>query len=180
MSDDRGRPAQGLAHGGGDQRGGGAARAAAGARSAAQAERLLEWAAAWPERTWAVEGADGDLAVDPARAFRDRACLLLDAWTSPDHQGQVIEVAGCPLAASVMAGAAALEGRRPWLGHITVMRAVPADPRALATGLLAIAPLLVPTSPRRPAPPVRCTSHRASNGRPSDQLAAFLGRAPRE
>jgi len=27
--------------------------------SAAQAERLLEWAAAWPERTWAVEGAAG-------------------------------------------------------------------------------------------------------------------------
>ncbi len=26
---------------------------------AAQAERLLEWAAAWPERTWAVEGAGG-------------------------------------------------------------------------------------------------------------------------
>ena len=25
--------------------------------SAAQAERLLAWAAAWPERTWAVEGA---------------------------------------------------------------------------------------------------------------------------
>jgi transposase len=27
--------------------------------SAAQAERLLGWAAAWPERTWAVEGAGG-------------------------------------------------------------------------------------------------------------------------
>ena len=27
--------------------------------SAAQAERLLAWAAAWPERTWAVEGAAG-------------------------------------------------------------------------------------------------------------------------
>jgi transposase len=27
--------------------------------SAAQAGRLLEWAAAWPERTWAVEGAGG-------------------------------------------------------------------------------------------------------------------------
>jgi transposase len=27
--------------------------------SAVQAERLLEWAAAWPERTWAVEGAGG-------------------------------------------------------------------------------------------------------------------------
>ncbi len=27
--------------------------------SAAQAERLLAWAAAWPNRTWAVEGAGG-------------------------------------------------------------------------------------------------------------------------
>ena len=27
--------------------------------SAAQAERLVAWAAAWPERTWAVEGARG-------------------------------------------------------------------------------------------------------------------------
>ncbi len=26
---------------------------------AVQAGRLLEWAAAWPERAWAVEGADG-------------------------------------------------------------------------------------------------------------------------
>ena len=26
---------------------------------AAQAEQLLAWAAAWPERTWAVEGAGG-------------------------------------------------------------------------------------------------------------------------
>ena len=46
---------------------------------------------------------DGDLAADPARAFRDRACQLLDAWTSPGHQRQVIEIADCPLAASVMA-----------------------------------------------------------------------------
>ena len=27
--------------------------------SAAQAERLLAWAVAWPERTWAIEGAGG-------------------------------------------------------------------------------------------------------------------------
>ena len=27
--------------------------------SAAQASKLLEWAAEWPERTWAVEGAGG-------------------------------------------------------------------------------------------------------------------------
>ena len=26
---------------------------------AAQAERLLAWAAPWPERTWAIEGAGG-------------------------------------------------------------------------------------------------------------------------
>ena len=28
--------------------------------SAAQAEKLIGWAAAWPERTWAVEGASAD------------------------------------------------------------------------------------------------------------------------
>jgi hypothetical protein len=27
--------------------------------SVAQAQRLLEWAAAWPQRTWAIEGAGG-------------------------------------------------------------------------------------------------------------------------
>jgi transposase len=27
--------------------------------SADQVQRLLAWAAAWPERAWAVEGADG-------------------------------------------------------------------------------------------------------------------------
>jgi len=45
------------------------------------------------------------MAADPARAFRDRAGRLLAARTSPGHQGQVIEIAGCPLAASIMAGA---------------------------------------------------------------------------
>ena len=39
---------------------------------------------------------DGDLVADPARAFRDRAARLLDAWTIPGHQRQVIEIAGCP------------------------------------------------------------------------------------
>jgi transposase len=27
--------------------------------SAGQAQRLLDWAAGWPERTWAIEGAGG-------------------------------------------------------------------------------------------------------------------------
>jgi uncharacterized protein (TIGR03086 family) len=52
---------------------------------------------------------DGDLVADPARAFRDRSGQLLDAWTSPGPQRQVIKIVGCPLAASVMAAMAALE-----------------------------------------------------------------------
>jgi hypothetical protein len=42
---------------------------------------------------------EGDLAADPARAFCDRACQLLDAWTGPGHQRQVVDIVGCPLAA---------------------------------------------------------------------------------
>jgi len=121
---------------------------------------------------------DGDLAADPARAFRDRAGQMLDALTSPGHQRQVIEIAGCPLAASVMATAAALEvAVHGW----DISRACgPRQPipRALATSLLAIAPVLVPRAGRHPlfaAPVIVPTT-----AGPSDQLAAFLGRAPRE
>jgi uncharacterized protein (TIGR03086 family) len=119
---------------------------------------------------------DGDLAADPARAFRDRAGRLLDAWTSPGRQGQVIEIAGCPLEASVMAGAAALEvAVHGWdISRATGQRQP--IPLALATGLLAMAPLLVPRAGRHPlfAAPVTVPATAC----PSDQLAAFLGRAP--
>ena len=49
-------------------------------------------------------------------------------------------------------------------------------PRALATGLLAIAPVLVPRTGRHPlfAAPVAVA---ATDG-PSDRLTAFLGRSP--
>jgi uncharacterized protein (TIGR03086 family) len=120
---------------------------------------------------------DGDLAADPARAFRDRAGQLLDAWTSPGHQRQVIEIAGCPLAASVMAAAAALEiAVHGW----DISRACGQRqqiPRALATSLLEIAHMLVPSTGRHPlfAAPVTVG---AAVG-PSDRLAAFLGRTPR-
>jgi uncharacterized protein (TIGR03086 family) len=121
---------------------------------------------------------DGDLAADPARAFRDRAGRLLDAWTSPGHQHQVIEIAGCPLAASVMAGAAALEvAVHGWDISRACGQRQPI-PRTLATGLLTIAPQLAPRATRHPlfAAPVTVP---ATAG-PSDQLTAFLGRAPRE
>jgi len=119
---------------------------------------------------------DGDLAADPARAFRDRACQLLDAWTSPGHQRQVIEIAGCPLAATVMAATAALEiAVHGWDISRTCGQRQPI-PRALATGLLVIAPVLVPRTGRHPlfAAPVTA----GATADPSDRLAAFLGRTP--
>jgi len=120
---------------------------------------------------------DGDLAADPARAFRDRAGRLLDAWTSPGHQRQVVEIADCPLGASVMAAAAALEvAVHGWDISRTCGRHQPI-PRALATSLLVIAPALVPRTGRHPlfAAPVTVPA----TADPSDRLAAFLGRTPR-
>ena len=120
---------------------------------------------------------DGDLAADPARAFRDRAGRLLDAWTSSGHQRQVIEIAGCPLAASVMAAAAALEvAVHGWDISRACGQRQPI-PRALATGLLVVAPVLVPRTGRHPlfAAPVTVPA----TASPSDRLAAFLGRTPR-
>jgi uncharacterized protein (TIGR03086 family) len=120
---------------------------------------------------------DSDLAADPALMFRDRACQLLDAWTSPGHQRHVIEIAGCPLAASVMAATAALEvAVHGWDISRACGQRRPI-PRGLATDLLVIAPELVPGTGRHPlfAAPVTV----ASTASPSDRLAAFLGRAPR-
>jgi uncharacterized protein (TIGR03086 family) len=119
---------------------------------------------------------DGVLAADPARAFRDRAGQLLDAWTGPGHQRQVVEIAGCPLAASVMAAAAALEvAVHGWDISRACGQRQPI-PRALAIDLLATAPVLVPRTGRHPlfAAPVTV----AATAGPSDRLAAFLGRSP--
>jgi len=120
---------------------------------------------------------DAVLAADPARAFRDRAGQLLDAWTGPGHQRrQVVGIAGCPLAASVMAAAAALEvAVHGWDISRACGQRQPIPP-ALAAGLVAIAPVLVPRTGRHPlfAAPVTV----AATAGPSDRLAAFLGRSP--
>lgn len=118
----------------------------------------------------------GVLAADPARAFRDRAGQLLDAWTGPGHQHRVVDIAGCPLAASVMAATAALEvAVHGWDISRACGQRQPI-PRALAASLLAIAPVLVPRTGRHPlfAAPVAV----AATAGPSDRLAAFLGRSP--
>jgi uncharacterized protein (TIGR03086 family) len=120
---------------------------------------------------------DDDLAADPARVFRDRACQLRDAWASPRQKRQVIEIAGCPLAAGVMAATAALEiAVHGWDITRACGRGRPIPP-ALATDLLVIAPALVPGTGRHPlfAAPVTV----AATASPSDRLAAFLGRTPR-
>jgi uncharacterized protein (TIGR03086 family) len=120
---------------------------------------------------------DGEVAGDPARAFGHRAYQLLDAWTGPGHQRQVIEITGCPLAAGVMVAAAALEVTvHGWdISRASGQRQP--IPRTLAIDLLAMAPVLVPRAGRHPlfAAPVPAP---AASG-PSDQLAAFLGRTPR-
>ena len=119
---------------------------------------------------------DSDLVADPARAFRDRACQPPGAWTSPGHQRQIIEIARCPLAASVMAATAALEiAVHGWDISRACGQRQPI-PRALATDLLAIAPALVPRTGLDPlfAAPVIV----AAMAGPSDRLAAFLGRSP--
>jgi uncharacterized protein (TIGR03086 family) len=119
---------------------------------------------------------DADLAADPARVFRDRASQLRDAWTTPAHQRQIIEIAGCPLSASVMAAAAALEAAVHGWDISRACGQYQPIPRGLAAGLLAIAPALVPGTGRHPlfAAPVTV----AATATPSDRLAAFLGRTP--
>ena len=119
---------------------------------------------------------DEVLAADPARAFRDRARQLLAAWTDPGYRQQVIDIAGCPLAAGVMAATAALEvAVHGWDVSRACGQRQPI-PRALAVDLLAIAPVLVPPADRHPlfAAPVPV----AATADPSDQLVAFLGRSP--
>ena len=118
------------------------------------------------------------MAADPARAFRDRAGRLLDACASTGraHTGRrhnVIQIAGRLVTAGAMAGAGALEiAVHGWdisqaCGHGQPI------PRDLAAGLLALAPLLVPST-RHPlfAAPVSVAPEAGA----SDQLTAFLGR----
>ena len=81
--------------------------------SAEQVQRLLAWAAAWPERTWAIEGADGTghllarqllaagervLDIQPKLAARVR--LLAAGNTNkndPNDARSVAVAAGAPL-----------------------------------------------------------------------------------
>jgi uncharacterized protein (TIGR03086 family) len=124
----------------------------------------------------APAGDDSDLAADPARAFRDRAGQLLDAWTTACQPGRAIAVADRSIMLSTLAGMGALEiAVHGWDISRACGHRLPI-PDALALDLLAIAPLLVSGIARHPlfAAPVVV----APTDIPSDRLAAFLGRSP--
>lgn len=126
----------------------------------------------------AAGGTDGedDPAADPVAAFRDRAARLLGAWSAAGPRGRMVAIAGHPLAASVVAGAGAIEvAVHGWdiaraCGHL---RPIPA---ALAIDLLRICPLVVTDGTRHRlfADPVAVSPLSS----PGDWLVAYLGRSP--
>jgi uncharacterized protein (TIGR03086 family) len=127
-----------------------------------------------PDPTDGASGA-GDRG-DPAATFGDRAGRLLGAWRAAGCRDRVVAIAGHPLPASAVAATGAIEiAVHGWDVYRACGQAWPIPP-ALATGLLAICPLLVTdaTRPRLFGAPV-AVSPLASL---SDQLVAFLGRSP--
>ena len=119
---------------------------------------------------------DDDAAADPARAFRERAGLLLGAWTSAGRQHRSIAIADRCLTPDIVAATGAIEiAVHGWDVSRACGHREPIPP-ALAADLLAVAVLLVPGDGRHPlfAAPVPVTA----TADPSDRLTAFLGRAP--
>jgi uncharacterized protein (TIGR03086 family) len=114
-----------------------------------------------------------DATADLVRTFRDRAGLLLGAWTSTTGPPEVAIADRC-LPHGILAAVGALEiAVHGWdvsqaCGHCRPI------PPLLAVDLLEVAPLLVPALGRHPlfAAPVAV----APMAGPSDRLAAFLGR----
>ncbi|MGH3715340.1 MAG: TIGR03086 family metal-binding protein [Micromonosporaceae bacterium] len=116
-----------------------------------------------------------DVSEDPVAALRERACQLLGAWTA-GGPGEVISIGGCPLTASITAGAGALEiAVHGW----DVARACGEDrpiPESLAEEMLQLSPLFVTADDR----PVRFTAPVPvpESADASDRLVGFLGRRP--
>lgn len=119
---------------------------------------------------------DRDLAADPAWTFCDRAVRLLAARATAGRRHQVLDIGDLPLPAIAMECAGAIEiAVHGW----DISQACGDNrpiPDALAASLLAIAPLLIPETGRRPlfSPPVTAAA-RAGLG---DRLVAYLGRNP--
>lgn len=123
----------------------------------------------------ALDPALPDVSADPVAALKERACRLVGAW-SAGGPGEVLSIGGCPLTASITAGAGALEiAVHGWdvaraCGHHRPL------PESLAEELLQLAVLFVTAADRgvRFAPPVELPG----TADPSDRLVGFLGRRP--
>jgi uncharacterized protein (TIGR03086 family) len=116
-----------------------------------------------------------DAMADPVRTFRDRAGLLLGAWTSAPGPPRVIAIADRRLPPRILAAVGALEiAVHGWDMSQACGQCRPI-PALLAADLLEVAPVLVPALGRDPlfAAPVAV----APVADPSDRLAAFLGRS---
>jgi uncharacterized protein (TIGR03086 family) len=116
-------------------------------------------------------------AADPARAFRDQIGRLLVARATTGRRHQVPDIGGLPLPAIAIEYAGAIEiAVHGWDISQACGQNRPI-PDALAASLLAIAPLLIPETGRRPlfGPPVTATAQAG----PGDRLVAYLGRKPR-
>lgn len=114
-----------------------------------------------------------DAATDPTGVFRACAGRLRDRWTTDD--ARVVEIAGCPLAGTVVVAAAALEfAVHGWdvSQACGQSRPIPSD---LATDLLAVVSTLVPVANRRPLFAAPVPVNAAAD--PGERLVAYLGRA---
>ncbi|MGH3735633.1 MAG: TIGR03086 family metal-binding protein [Micromonosporaceae bacterium] len=118
---------------------------------------------------------DQDPAPDPVAAVRDGARRLLGAWTN-GGPGEVIAVGGCPVTASVTAGAGALEiAVHGW--DVARARGLHRPiPDSLAEELLRLSGLFVSPADR----PARfAVAVPVPESAPAgDRLLGFLGRQP--
>jgi uncharacterized protein (TIGR03086 family) len=116
-----------------------------------------------------------DIDGDPVRTARDRAQLLLGAWSN--HAGRAgVSVADLELTTGVLTSAGAVEvAVHGWDVARTLGRDRPI-PVPLAEEMLALSPLLVSDldRPSRFAPPIPVPR----GAPPGDRLIAFLGRHP--
>jgi uncharacterized protein (TIGR03086 family) len=119
---------------------------------------------------------EGDQAgpADPAGEFGRRAQQLLGSSALTARLNGVVTVSGCPMRASLMATAGALELAVHGWDIAQTCGGFPPIPTPLALDLLRAAPLLITRADRQQlfAAPVAASS----DSSPGDRLAAYLGR----
>jgi len=115
-------------------------------------------------------------AGDPIAGVRNRACLLVGAWTNAGEDERLISVAGSPLTAGIVTGAGAIEAAvHGWDLARACGRRHPI-PQTLAEEMLDLAPLLV-TAVDRPGR-FAAAVEVGPSAIAGDRLVAFLGRRP--